>query len=46
MTHLNFYAQAGADATLLGQTAESPKLNLNEVKITKREPDINACGAK
>jgi hypothetical protein len=46
MTHLNFYAQAGADATLLGQTAESPKLNLNEVKITKREPDIDACGAK
>jgi hypothetical protein len=46
MTHLNFYAQAGADATLLGQTAESPKLNLNEVKIAKREPDIDACGAK
>jgi hypothetical protein len=46
MTHLNFFAQAGADATLLGQTAESPKLNLNEVKIMKREPDINACGAK
>jgi hypothetical protein len=46
MAHLNFYAQAGADATLLGQTAESPKLNLNEVKITKREPDIDACGAK
>jgi dihydrodipicolinate synthase/N-acetylneuraminate lyase len=46
MTHLNFYAQAGADATLLGTTAESPKLNLNEVKKTKREPDIDACGAK
>jgi hypothetical protein len=46
MTHLNFFAQAGADATLLGQTAESPKLNLNEVKISKREPDIDACGAK
>jgi hypothetical protein len=46
MTHLNFFAQAGADATLLGQTAESPKLNLNEVKITKREPDVDVCGAK
>jgi hypothetical protein len=46
MTHLNFYAQAGADASLLGQTAESPKINLNEVKIVKREPDINACGEK
>ena len=44
MTHLNFYAQAGADATLLGTTAESPELNLNEVKKTTREPDIDACG--
>jgi hypothetical protein len=46
MTHLNFYAQAGADATLLAQKAESPKININEVKITKREPDIDACGQK
>jgi len=46
ITHLNFYAQAGADATLLGTTAESPKLNLNEVKKTTRQPDIDACGAR
>lgn len=29
-----------------GTTAESFKLNLNEVKKTTREPDIDACGAK
>ncbi len=46
MTHLNFYAQAGADATLLAMKAESPKLNIKETKITTRKPDIDACGPK
>lgn len=46
MTHLNFYAQAGADATLFALKGESPKLNLKEAKLTFREPDINACGQK
>ncbi len=46
MTHLNFYAQAGADATLLAMKGESPKLNIKETKITNREPDIDACGPK
>jgi hypothetical protein len=46
MTHLNFYAQAGADATLFALKGESPKLNLKETKLTFREPDIDACGQK
>jgi hypothetical protein len=46
MTHLNFYAQAGADATLFAMKGASPKLNIKETKITKREPDIDACGQK
>jgi hypothetical protein len=46
MTHLNFYAQAGADAALFGVKGESPKINIKETKLTNREPDIDACGAK
>lgn len=46
LTHLNFFAQAGADAQLGAFKGESPKLNLKETKLTFREPDINACGPK
>ena len=46
MTHLNFFAQAGADATLFALKGESPKLNLKESHWTKREPDVNICGQK
>ena len=46
MTHLNFYAQAGAEAELLGTKGESPKINIKETKLTFRNPDINACGQK
>ncbi len=46
MTHVNFFAQAGADATLFALKGESPKLNLKETHFTKREPDVNICGQK
>jgi hypothetical protein len=46
MTHLNFYAQAGAGAELLGIKGESPKKNISETKLTFRNPDIDACGPK
>lgn len=46
MTHLNFSGQAGADATVLGLSGESPKLNIMEKKQTFRNPDIDACGPK
>jgi hypothetical protein len=46
MTHLNFFAQAGADATLFALQGESPKLNLKETHWTKRDPDVPICGQK
>jgi hypothetical protein len=46
LTHLNFYAQAGADASAFALKGESPKLNIKETHITTRQPDINACGEK
>jgi hypothetical protein len=46
MTHLNFYAQAGADAILLAMKGEAPKLTIQETKITTRKPDIDACRPK
>lgn len=46
MTHLNFYAQAGADAQIGLVSAESPHFNIKETKFTSREPDIDACGKK
>ncbi len=46
MTHLNFYAQAGADAQLLSIKGEAPKLDLYKTSKTVRDPDINACGPK
>lgn len=46
MTHLNFFAQAGADAQLFGLKGESPSAKIKETKLTFREPDIDACGQK
>lgn len=46
MTHLNFYAQAGADAQLLAIKGESPHLDLYKTSKTIRDPDIDACGQK
>jgi len=46
MTHLNFFAQAGADARLFGLKGESPSAKIRETKLTFREPDIDACGQK
>lgn len=46
MTHLNFYAQAGADAQLLALKAKSPSLDLYKTSKTVRDPDIDACGQK
>jgi hypothetical protein len=46
MTRLNFYAQAGADATVFAFKGESPKLNIKETHYAARQPDINACGEK
>lgn len=46
MTHLNFYAQAGADAQLLAIKGESPKVDLYKTSKTIRDPDIDACGKK
>ena len=46
MTHLNFYAQAGADAQLLAIKGESPHLDLYKTSKTIRDPDIDACGKK
>ncbi|MGH9728946.1 MAG: hypothetical protein ACRD4V_10200 [Candidatus Acidiferrales bacterium] len=46
MTHLNFFAQAGADAQLLAIKGEAPKLDLYKTSKTIRDPDIDACGQK
>jgi hypothetical protein len=46
MTHLNFFAQAGADAQIGVYKGEAPKLNIKETKLTVRDPDIDACGKK
>lgn len=46
MTHLNFYAQAGADAQIGAFKGEAPKLNIKETKLTVRDPDVDACGKK
>lgn len=46
MTHLNFYAQAGADAQLLALKGKSPTLDLYKTSKTVRDPDIDACGQK
>lgn len=46
MTHLNFYAQAGADAQLLAIKGKAPTLDLYKTSKTIRDPDIDACGQK
>jgi hypothetical protein len=46
MTHLNFFAQAGADAQIGAYKGEAPKQNIKETKLTVRNPDIDACGKK
>ena len=46
MTHLNFYAQAGADAQFLAIKGKSPTLDLYKTSKTIRDPDIDACGQK
>ena len=46
MTHLNFYAQAGADAQFLAIKGAAPTLDLYKTSKTIRDPDIDACGHK
>jgi hypothetical protein len=46
LTRLNFYAQAGADATAFALKGASPTVKITEAHITNRQPDINACGEK
>jgi hypothetical protein len=46
ITHLNFYAQAGADATIGLATAESPHFDIKKTTFTKRDPDSDICGPK
>jgi hypothetical protein len=46
MTHVNFFAQAGADAQIGMVKGESPHLDLYKTSKTIREPDVNACGQK
>jgi len=46
LTRLNFYAQAGADASAFALKGESPKVNIKETHFVARQPDINACGEK
>lgn len=46
MTHLNFYAQAGADAQFLAIKGKAPTLDLYKTSKTIRDPDIDACGQK
>jgi len=46
LTRLNFYAQAGADATAFALKGESKPVNIKETHFTAGQPDINACGEK
>lgn len=46
MTHLNFSAQAGADAQFLAIKGAAPTLDLYKTSKTIRDPDIDACGKK
>lgn len=46
MTHVNFFAQAGADAQIGLVKGESPHLDVYKTSKTIRDPDINACGQK
>jgi hypothetical protein len=46
MTHVNFYAQAGADAQIGMVKGESPHFDLYKTSKTFRDPDVNACGQK
>ncbi|HSB74254.1 MAG TPA: hypothetical protein VLC12_01315 [Terriglobales bacterium] len=46
ITHLNFFAQAGADAQIGLVEGESPHVDISKTKFTSREPDIDACGPK
>ena len=46
MTHLNFFAQAGADAQFLAIKGAAPTVDLYKTSKTIRDPDIDACGQK
>ncbi|HET7841199.1 MAG TPA: hypothetical protein VFM21_06315 [Terriglobia bacterium] len=46
MTHLNFFAQAGADAQIGLVKGESPHFDLYKTSKTFRNPDVDACGQK
>jgi hypothetical protein len=46
MTHLNFLAQAGADAQIGMVQGESPHLDLYKTSKTIRNPDVDICGQK
>ena len=46
LTHVNFYAQAGADAQIGIVKGESPHLDLYKSSKTFRDPDVDACGQK
>jgi hypothetical protein len=45
LTHLNFYAQVGADAQL-GLLTGSYTHNIKQTKWTRRDPDVDICGPK
>ncbi len=46
MTHLNFFARAGADAQLGMVKGESPHVDIFKISKAVRDPDIAACGQK
>jgi len=46
LTHLNFYAQAGADAQIGLLSAESPHFDIKKTTWTRRDPDSDICGPK
>jgi hypothetical protein len=46
MTHLNFFARAGADAQIGLVKGESPHFDLYKTSKTFRDPDVDACGQK
>jgi hypothetical protein len=46
VTHLNFFAQAGADAQIGLMSAESPHFDIKKTTFTSREPDNDICGKK
>jgi hypothetical protein len=46
VTHLNFFAQAGADAQIGLISAESPHFDIKKTTFTSREPDNDICGKK